>query len=83
MLDQSAETNPRPFIPVFAAQVISGRKPTEVFIFPHMPCGDLPMLEPWYPCKIFGSIDHSWRKAILLGRVFLDDVVNIIPWFWR
>jgi hypothetical protein len=41
------------------------------------------VLEPWYSHQIFGSINHQFRKAILLGRGFLDDVVNIISRFWR
>lgn len=83
MPDQNSKTNLNPFIPVFAAQIISRRESIVVPIFRHKPRGDLPVLEPWYPHQIFGTIDHPWWKAILLGRVFFDNVVNIISRFWR
>ena len=83
MKDQRVEANSYAIGPSFAAQVVSWRKSLIGVVLCHIPPGDLPVLEPWYPQQIFGSIDHPWWKAILPGRVFLDDVVNIISRFWR
>src|SRR5262245_27256465 len=71
---QRVETNSPSFIPILTAQVVSRRTTSIVFVPCHIPPGDFPVLEPWYPHQIFESVDHRWRKAVLLGRGSLDDV---------